>query len=190
MQKEVPAGGAQQVVFDLVARRDHEAIFYEVKVLGEGRSPITKQLSALSAQARREGGRFRLVVVRPGREVEVDVEGIDEALRSALEDDPSGQLGTLGDRVEVTSVDGVEIERLRVLQGGRTHATGRAVASINQYAEGSDSLFASTDVPFGFDVVLDTDGTVVDEPSPTFDLDLSGWADEQDNGSGNGAQPP
>lgn len=131
MQKEVPAGGAQQVVFDLVARRDHEAIFYEVKVLGEGRSPITKQLSALSAQARREGGRFRLVVVRPGREVEVDVEGIDEALRSALEDDPSGQLGTLGDRVEVTSVDGVEIERLRVLQGGRTHATGRAVASIN-----------------------------------------------------------
>mgnify|MGYP004484738159 CR=1 FL=1 len=43
--------------------------------------------------------------------------------------------------------------------------------------------FAGTDVPFGFEVVLDANGHVCDDPPPGFDLDLSGWHGEENEES-------
>jgi hypothetical protein len=44
------------VVFDLLAKRDGETAFYEIKVLGEDTEAEGKHLGALAAVARKEGG--------------------------------------------------------------------------------------------------------------------------------------
>ncbi|MBX9701404.1 MAG: hypothetical protein K2X74_18365 [Acetobacteraceae bacterium] len=183
VEREPSADQARRADFDLIARRGSETVFYEVKVLGEDAAPAAKRLGVLSAKARELGGRFKLVVIRPNREVDVEVQGIEGALREALNNDPTGQLGELGSRIEVSQVDGVEIEQLRVLPGRRTRAVGRAIASIQHYAEGGSLHFASSDVPFGFDVALDAEGQVGDDPPPRFELDLSDWVGERDEDS-------
>lgn len=165
----------RSVVFDLLAQRDGEKAFYEIKVLGEDTGAEGKHLGALAAVARKEGGRFRVVVVRPGRYVDVQVMGIEEGLRLALEEDPTGELGSLGDRFTVDKVDNVEIERLRVKEGGVVGAVGTAVASISQFAEGGTLKIADNDFPFGFDVELDRYGEVQETPAPRFTFDLSSW---------------
>lgn len=172
----------RSVVFDLLAKRDGEKAFYEVKVLGEDRETEEKHLGALAAAARKEGGRFRVVVVRPGRDVDVQIVGIEEGLRLALEEDPTGELGLLSDRFTVDKVDDVEIDRLQVRAGGEVRAVGTAVASISQFAEGGSLKVADTDFPFGFDVVLDRGGRVRETPESHFNLDLSSWYGDGDEG--------
>lgn len=182
VQREARAKGeaGRGVVFDLLARRDGEKAFYEIKVLGEDREAGGKNLGALAAAARKEGGRFRVIVVRPGRDVDVQVEGIEEALRSALEEDPTGELGVLGDRFAVEDIEDVEIERLQVEAGGEVRVVGTAVASVSQFAEGGETKIADSSFPFGFDVALDRDGRIRETPAPHFELDLSSWYGDED----------
>jgi Holliday junction resolvase len=173
----VPVGGEGQgaSVFDIVAKRGGETIFLEVKVLGQPRAEPSRQLSRLAAVARQNGGRFRLVVVRPEREVQVSVIGLEEALREALTDDPTGELGLLGDRVAVEDVSDVEIERLVLRPGREAEVAGRAMLTVSQTAEGGNFEFARSDFPFSFHVVLSPDGSVQEAPEAEFLLDLSSW---------------
>src|SRR5215211_4091629 len=46
----------RSVVFDLLAQRNNEKAFYEIKVLGEDTKTGGKHLGALAAAARKEGG--------------------------------------------------------------------------------------------------------------------------------------
>ena len=170
----------RSVAFDLLAQRNGEKAFYEIMVLGEDTGAEGKHLGDLAAVARKEGGRFRVVVVRPVRYVDVQVVGIEGGLQRALEDDPTGELGSLGDRFTVDKVDNVEIERLQVQAGGVVRAVGTAVASISQFAEGGTLKIADSDFPFGFDVVLDQYGEVQETPAPRFTFDLSSWHGDAD----------
>lgn len=174
-QARAAGGAGRNVIFDLLAKRGGEKVYYEVKVSGEDQEAEGKHLGALAAAARGEGGRFRVIVVRPGRDVDVQVDGIEEALRTALEEDPTGEFGLLGDRFAVDGVADVEIERLQVEAGGDVSVAGTATVFVSQSAEGGDLEIANSAFPFGFDVVLDRSGSIRETPAPHFDLDLSSW---------------
>jgi hypothetical protein len=112
--------------------------------------------------------------------VDVQVVGIEEGLRLALTEDPPSELRLLGNRFAIEKVDSVEVDRLQVQAGGTVWAVGTAVASISQLAEGGALKFADSDIPFGFDVVLDREGRVLGTPAPRFTFDLSSWHGDDD----------
>ena len=169
----VPANGGEARL-DLVARRDGEAAFHEVRVVGQPRDPGAPRLGALAEAAKRNGARFRLILVRPERGTDVSVAGLEEALRQALSGDPTGEFGLLGG-VSVERVDGVEIERIAVRQGGEIDVAGTAVASVSWMAGPPGADPAGDQIPFGFRAAVGPGGSVLDDPPPEFKLDLSEW---------------
>lgn len=183
VERDAPVSGNNgEARFDLIARRGEKAIFSEIKVVGQPRDPRTPRLGSLAEAARRNGGRFRLVVVRPERGTDVAVAGIEEALRQALSDDPTGEFGRLGDRVSVKDVSGVEIERIEVRRSDEVGVAGNAVLTVSQSAEGENLEFARRQLPFGFRVVLGTSGFVLDDPPPEYDIDPTEWCGGEPNG--------
>jgi Holliday junction resolvase len=176
VRTDVPLdGGGQPVSMDLVACRGQERIYYEIKVLGEGRAPANKQLSRLAQAARDGGGQFRLALVRPGRRTEVAVAGIEEALRRALSADPTGVIGRLGSGVTVEDVTEVEIDRIEVGHGGKVEVAGAAALTLDHSAEPGAYAFARSQLPFTFRVTIGSDGRVVDDPVPEYKIDVSEW---------------
>lgn len=176
VRTDVPLdSGGQPVFIDLVASRGQERVYYEIKVLGEGRSPATKQLSRLAQAAKDGGGQFRLALIRPGRRTEVSVVGIEEALRQALSADPTGDIGRLGRRVAVEGVTEVEIERVEVRPGGKVEVAGTAALTLDHSAEPGAYAFARSQLPFTFRVAIGPDGSVVDDPVPEYRIDVSQW---------------
>jgi Holliday junction resolvase len=165
-----PAG----VRFDLVATRDGETVVYEVKVAGGNAATPGWPLGRMAELAKAQGARFRLVVVRPERGTEIEVFGLEDALKSALQDDPTGQLGTAAEQLIVAEVDNIEVDRLRILPGGRTQVAGRAVAAMARPATDGKVGRIDAGFAFGFDVTLGSDGALSPDATPV--LDLSGWA--------------
>lgn len=174
----VPADGGE-ARFDLVARRGGESAFYEIRVVGQPPDPRKPRLRTLAEAAKRNGARFRLILVRPERGTDVSVAGIEEALRRALSGDPTGELRLLGGHVSVDGVEGVEIESIGVRQGGAVDVTGTAVATITR-APGQDHAGPEHgQVPFGFRAAIGPDGAVLDDPAPGYRIDLSEWLGER-----------
>lgn len=170
--------------FDLIARRGGETSFYEVKVVGQRPDPQTPPLSLLTREARLNGGGLHLILVRPERGADVSAAGLEEALRPSLSSDPTGELRLLGDRLSVEGVGGVEIEGIKVRQSGEVDVTGTAVVTLSRSAEQDGAESARDQVPFSFRAAIGPNGTVLDDPSPEYKIDLSGWDGGQAGGRG------
>ena len=177
----VADGNRGRAQFDLIARRGEETIFYEIKVIGQPRGPQTPRLKLLAEAARRNGGRFHLVVVRPERGTDVAVIGIEEALRNALIKDPTGELGRLGQRISVEDVSGVEVGRIEVRQSGDVDVAGVATMTFSHSLDSEQSEPGRSSFPFAFRVTIGPGGSVLDDPPPEYDIDLTEWYGNEPN---------
>jgi hypothetical protein len=170
VRTEVPLdSGGHTVRMDLVARRGEERIYYEIKVLGEGRVPPEKRLSRLAQAARDDGGQFRLALVRPTRRTEVAVAGIEDPVNRALARHPPKNLHVLGGTASVSGARDVEIDALSLLPGGLTQVRGTAVATV----AASLPQALTAEVPLEFDVTFTPSGDADDSRPVHLKVDLS-----------------
>lgn len=132
---------------DLVARRGQELIAVEVKVLGE-RS--VGKVATASRWAREHGAQLRLLLVRPQRETEIDVDGLDDlvldGLRASGNDLPALLSGFLVESVADVNADTVALKGME----GRVSGSGFALLKPSPRQGG-----AATDdraVPFTYTI--------------------------------------
>jgi hypothetical protein len=75
VEREVRFGNIQA---DLVAKgRDGTLTLYEVRIPGRGHTGWARQAMALREEARARGGRFQLVLVRPPKQIAVEIDGLE-----------------------------------------------------------------------------------------------------------------
>jgi Predicted pPIWI-associating nuclease len=153
---------------DLVARRGAETLVIEFKVMGG--PEVSLRQAAL--YARELGARFRLVLIRPEREVHVEVDGLESILLSAISEPIHPDLDILSNRTMVNGVHTVEVDAIRVEQGD-IEVRGSALVSVTLTAEGGDVEIASLDFPFTFALRLDADRELLGEPE--ISIDTSEW---------------
>jgi hypothetical protein len=163
-----PATGQARFRPDLVARRGKETVVFEFKVVG-GRDV---RLRDAAIYARELGARFHLILVRPERDVRIEVDGLENVLFLAISDPMHPDLDSLSDRTAVNDVHGVEVDAIHVEQG-EIEVEGSATVSVTLAAEGGDVEIASLDFPFTFALRLGADQKPLGDPD--IDIDISEW---------------
>lgn len=135
---------------DIVARRGGELIAVEAKVLGE-RSGA--KVADASRWAREHGARLRLLLIRPQREVGIEVAGIDglvlEALRAAGNDLPAPLGGTRIEGVAEVGADAI------ALTGPEARVSGSAFALVGPPEKRRDDAVEDRAVPFTYTIWFD-----------------------------------
>lgn len=142
------------VQVDLVARRDAETIYYEFKLAGTGPSDgWASQLAHVQRLARQNGASFRLVLVRPPRQMTIEVDGIERALRDALVARVPTEVADIAAYAEVDDVSGVDVTTIEV-RGTRAEVRGDASLLVTLYS-GDQEVVGSEAFPFEFSAELD-----------------------------------
>lgn len=166
VQHKARIGGSQASIHaDLIARRGDETIVYEVKVLGD-RSHAN--LAGPAQAAHDIGAQFRMVVVRPQRQIGIEVEGVSELVLKALrevEPNPLSQVSdALGNGWHVVRVTDVELDAV-AWRGDDVQVSGAAVAGLDNPDQG-DLLLA---LPLTFTLWLNAALQFTRPPSITAD---------------------
>lgn len=143
---------------DLIARKGSEVIVVEIKssVTTETRSSSISSLRKYVVQ--KLGGQFHLVYITPPRDLEIQVDNLDELLLEILVDDPR-ELADIATYVEIESVEDVEIDAIRIPKGEiRIKGSGSVVVELRY---GSSADFARGDgvtsgdlFPFYFEIAV------------------------------------
>jgi Holliday junction resolvase len=151
VEREPSVGGVRP---DLLARRpDGKVVLYEVKVPGQGDAAWVRQVAALRDQARAMGGRFHLVLVRPPRDTNVQVDGLEQALEEALILGPPHELGSLAAEVVVRSVGDLDIRSVAIHEDG-VEIEGDATVGVELF-DADDESIAQENLPLVFRARLD-----------------------------------
>jgi hypothetical protein len=162
--------------FDLLARKGNEIIAYEIK-LANRLGSFADQLEGQRRLASERGYKdFRLVVVKPPREIEVDVAGIELKLAAYLNEHMPPELVELAQHALIREVSDVSFNGVHVLEG-TTHVSGDATASIDvehEASNGRDGLTIHTMLPFTFDVVMDANLKILEARCI---FDVTSWYD-------------
>jgi Holliday junction resolvase len=158
---------------DLVATgRDGTVTLFEVKVPSRGRTPgWAHQAVALRAQARALGGRFKLVLVRPPRDVAVEIDGLEAALLDALTRTPPAELASLESGARVEAVDAVYLDEVKM--HGQTVEVAGEGSLVVDLLESDGGSFLQEDFPFSFRAVFDETNQVASLSDVS--VDLSSW---------------
>jgi hypothetical protein len=157
---------------DLLARRGDEAVFYEFKLAGSpSPSDWAAQLVSYQQLARRHRAAFRLVLVRPPREMELEIEGIEHMLYSALARSPPWQVADIAGHTLIEEVEGVDLTAVRI-RGTLAEVEGEANLGVTLQTGGGEFVGSET-FPFSFSATLD----LVQESAEVevHDVDLSSW---------------
>ncbi len=145
--------------FDLVAHKGDKHVAVEVRERTALRG-TAQEIRDLRRLAHNDGyTEFRLVVVTPPHEAQVDIPGLSRVLQEALRKHVPPVLGALAARMSVDSVDMLEIDAVRITQEA-IDVAGNGVVNIVRRDRSSQSLDESTvetDFPFKFHVLLDRD---------------------------------
>ncbi|HEU0133874.1 MAG TPA: hypothetical protein VFR28_03550 [Allosphingosinicella sp.] len=158
---------------DLVARRGDETIFYEFKLAGSpSASDWAAQLVTYQQLARRHGAGFRLVLVRPPREMELEVEGVERMLYGALVQSPPWQVADIAGHTLIDEVEGVDLTAIRI-RGVIAEVDGEAILGVTLQT-GAGELVASASFPFTFSATLDL-GQERADAVEVHEMDLSSW---------------
>ena len=175
VERDVLLGAGRQRA-DILARRDGEVVVYEVKspnYAGDRAEDV--------AQAAREiGAGFRLVLVRPPRQIRAEVKGIEGVLAAALSNPLKDDLALLSDRTVVEDVGNVEINEIEV-HGTEIGVQGSGTASLTLTAEGGSVELDQLVLPFTFHLALGPDRLPISVVR--FEIDTSSWYGESNDGS-------
>jgi Holliday junction resolvase len=155
---------------DLLARKGSDVLVYEFKSPTEGGDDWAQQVSLLRERAVKRGARFHLVFVRPPRESHIEVEGVEAALREALQKQFPAELDELSGHTMIEDVTGVEIDSIEVRQH-ETRVEGEATVSVSLNNE--NETWATESFPFTFDVALDRGGRLA--RISDLNVDTSSW---------------
>ena len=158
---------------DLVARRGEETVFYEFKLAGSP-SPDNwpGQLVSFQQMARRHGAAFRLVLVRPPRHMDLEIQGVERMLFEALVENPPWQVADIAGHTLIDAVDGVDLTAVRI-HGTTAEIEGEANLGVTLQTGGGE-VVSSENFPFTFSATLDLAGnraTVVEVD----DVDTTSW---------------
>jgi len=169
--ERTPATGKARFTPDLVVRRGSDTVVYEFKVVG---GPDVRLCDAV-LYAREIGARFRLILIRPQREMSIEVDGLNDILFRALTEPLHPDLNSLSRRTMVESIQGVEADAIHVEQS-EIEVEGSAAVSVKLTAERGDVEVAALTLPFTFSLRLGTDQTIVGEPEIV--VDTSEWTSD------------
>lgn len=108
-------------------------------------------------EAQREGfAEFRLVLVRPPREVTVEIEGLEPLLSDTLVINSPSELDALSSNTRILGISDVEITTTAIRREG-IQVTGTGIVLVElEYGGGEerDGLNEEIDFPFSFDLIL------------------------------------
>lgn len=151
VEREATVDGFQ---FDLIARRpDGKVVLCEVKVPGQGDAAWVRHVAGLREQARAMGGRFQLVLVRPPRDTNVQVDGLEKALERALLQQPPYELGSIAKEAVVRSVGDLDISSVSIHEDV-VEIEGDATVAVELF-DADDEAFAQESLPLFFRAKLD-----------------------------------
>lgn len=129
-----------------------------------------ERASLVRAAAAARGADYHLVLVRPPREVEVEVVGIEAALRQALIDDPPEDLRKLAPEWESMRITDVGIDRARLVRG-ESYVTGEGLITVTFPVEDEEDPIEMGVYPLRFDIVFDAQGAL--RPVKPLEVDTS-----------------
>jgi hypothetical protein len=159
---------------DLVATgSDGTVTVFEVMIPGRGRTPgWGREAVALREQARAMGGRFKLVLVRPPRDIAVEIDGLEAALREALIRTPPAELASLGSRARIEAVEAVYLDEVK-MHGLTVEVAGEG-ALVVEWHDLHRNVFSEEDFPFSFRATLDEANRVATLSDVSVDLSPAG----------------
>ena len=171
------------VTVDILARKNGETQFYNLNYLDgeEQRKHDPDRLVRLRKIARKQGAVLKLMLVRPPWETHVEIENLEDILRSLLWNSASDQCNTkeLQDLSYSTKIDDVELDGIHYVRvkNGTIKVKGNAEVSVTlTWEKGAARL--NEHFPFSFTVLLDRTG---DRHSlEECDIDTTSWSGEAD----------
>ncbi|MDX2210410.1 MAG: hypothetical protein SFV20_08635 [Sphingopyxis sp.] len=170
--------GAMRI--DLIARRGEEVVFYEFKLAGESAyDGWASELLSYQKLARQHGASFRLIMVRPPRQMDLEIDGVERMLFEFLVQHPPLQVSDIAGHTLIDEVVGVDLDSVRI-SGTTADVSGDASLAVTlQTGAGED--IGSELFPFAFTAKLDLVAQRADEVD-VLEVDLSSWfGDEPDD---------
>lgn len=170
VEREVQVGDNR---VDLVARRGNEAVFYLFKVAGST-SPAdwADHLIALQQLARQNNATFRLVMVRPPRQMELEIEGVERMLFEWLAQHPPMEIEDIAGHTLIDGVGSVDLTSVRI-SGTIAEVSGEAILEVTLQTGGGEEI-GSESFPFNFSATLDL-ATESAEDIDVHEVDTTSW---------------
>jgi hypothetical protein len=165
---------------DLVARRGDDLVYYEFKLAGAREyDGWAHHLVRLQALARTSGASLKLVMVRPPRQMTIEVDDIEEMLRRELAEHVPSEVADIAGYTKVDDVSGVDLTSIQI-DGTEAQVGGEANLGVTLFTGGGETV-SSEYFPFSFTATLDLAERTASNVS-TSDFDLTSWygPDEDD----------
>lgn len=137
---------------DIIARKGRETIVFEVKVPGTGNEGWARAVSTLQKEAKKASAQFRLVLVQPPRQLNIEVVGIENMIFQKWSDDLPAALDGIAASTIVDDISGIEFDSL-ILEEGNARMEGRGDVGVTLLAGDGDEV-ATTFFPFNFKATL------------------------------------
>jgi hypothetical protein len=170
VERESDVGGSR---VDLVARRAGETVFYEFKLAGSTASPgWAAHLVSQQQLARRKGAAFRLVLVRPPRQMDLEIDGVDRMLFERFVQYPPSEVSDIAGHTLIDEVEGVDLTSVRI-RGTIAEIAGEAVLGVTLQTGGGEEI-GSESFPFTFSATLDLAAGRADEVE-VHEVDTTSW---------------
>ena len=175
VQREAPVGAMR---VDLIARRGEEVVFYEFKLAGASAyDGWASQLLAYQKLARQHGAAFRLIMVRPPRQMELEVDGVERMLFEFLVQHPPTEVSDIAGHTLIDEVVGVDLDSVRI-SGTTADVSGDASLAVTLQT-GAGEEIGSELFPFAFSAKLDLAAQRADEVD-VLEVDPSSWYGDDD----------
>ena len=143
------------VVLDLVARKDRHVIAYEVKATDTLRG-TEHQLQCIREIVRRHGYEFRLVLVTPPHRVDVEIADFEQSLADYITNDMPSELNQISRHTVIEGIVDAEFDRV-VIGHDTIEVAGSASIEVElQYDDEGDVDFSTT-FPLTFTATMDHD---------------------------------
>lgn len=177
VQREAPVDG---MPVDLIAHRGEEVVFYEFKLAGASAyDGWASQLLSYQKLARQHGAAFRLIMVRPPRQMDLEIDGVERMLFEFLVQHPPFEVSDIAGHTLIDEVVGVNLDAVRI-SGTTADVSGDGSLAVTlQTGAGED--ISSELFPFAFSAKLDLVAQRADEVD-VLEVDTSSWyGDEPDD---------
>ena len=145
--------------YDLLATKDGKTIAIEVKARSELRASMD-EIRRLREQAKQQGyAEFRLIVANAPREKSISVSGLENTLGELIREDVPSELYDVASAPFIEGVSAIEIDSVQITTHG-IEVEGTGLVDVDLESGGGevrDGMTWSTDFPFSFSILLNSD---------------------------------